>query len=73
MNAKISLKALRGTRLQAQSSSSSTSPPDVRVNFVQCLENMKKEEVDDPDGMDVDDGAQSTYGSMWSVALGSVE
>ena len=31
------------------------------------MEQMKKEEVDDPDGMDVDDGAQSTYGSMWSV------
>ena len=67
VNAKISLKALRDTRLQAKSSSSSADPPDIRVNFVQCMEEMRKEDVDDPDGMDVDDGARSTYDSMWSV------
>ena len=33
---------------------------------MQCMEQMKKEEVDDPDGIDLDDDSQS-YGSMWSV------
>ena len=62
INARISYKALRDNLLQqAASSSSSTNPlecfdpPDVQVNFMQRMEQMSKEEVEDPDGMDVDE------------------